>query len=62
MLLWASKFATAKIECSFEMGMHVKNTFGGNTYFAGDGTFKIISPMSQKQKETIQLPNRWTVM
>ena len=21
MILWASKFATAKIECSFEMGM-----------------------------------------
>ena len=35
MLLWASKFATAKIECSFEMG---NNTFGSNIYFAGDGT------------------------
>ena len=36
MLLWASKFATAKIECSFEMGKI--DTFGGTIYFAGDGT------------------------
>ena len=28
MLLWASKFATAEIECSFEMGKLV-NTFRG---------------------------------
>ena len=35
MLVWASKFITAKIECSFEMG---KNSFGGNIYFAGDDT------------------------
>ena len=35
-LLWASKFATAKIECSFEMG---KKTPLGNIYLAGDGTF-----------------------
>ena len=35
MLLWASKFATAKIECSFEMGK--QTPLGpGNIYFAGD--------------------------
>ena len=37
MLLWASKFATAKIVCSFEMGKI--NPFGGNIYFAGNGAF-----------------------
>ena len=36
MLLWASKFATAKIECSFEMGKYTP--LGGIIYFAGDGT------------------------
>ena len=36
MLLWASKFATAKIECSFEMGKLAP--LRGNIYFAGDGT------------------------
>ena len=36
MLLWASKFATAKIECAFEMDK--LNIFGGNIYSAGDGT------------------------
>ena len=36
-LLWASKFATAKIECSFKMG---KNTpLGGTIYFAVDRTY-----------------------
>ena len=38
MFLWASRFVTAKIECSLEMGKYV-NTFGGNIYFAGDGTY-----------------------
>ena len=39
MLLWASKFATAKIECSFEMGKQTHLWRGeGNIYFAGDGT------------------------
>ena len=33
MLSWASKFATAKIECSFEMGK--LTPLSGNTYFAG---------------------------
>ena len=37
MLLWASKFATAKIKHSFEMGKWTP--LGGNIYFAGDGTF-----------------------
>ena len=32
MLLWASKFATAKIECSFEMGKLTH--LGGTIYFA----------------------------
>ena len=36
MLLWASKFATGKIECTLENGK--ANTFGGNIYLAGDGT------------------------
>ena len=36
MLLWASKFATAKIECSFEMGK--QTPLGGITYFAVNGT------------------------
>ena len=36
MLLWASKFATAKIECSFEMGNNCKLLWG-NIYFAGNG-------------------------
>ena len=31
-----NKFAAAKIECSFEMGK--VHNFGGNIYFAGDGT------------------------
>ena len=31
-----NKFATAKIECSFENGQ--VDTFGGNVYFAGEGT------------------------
>ena len=35
-LLWAIKFATAKIECIARNGQ--VNTFGGNIYFAGDGT------------------------
>ena len=35
MLLWPSKFATAKIQCSFEIGK--ETAFGGNIYFAGDG-------------------------
>ena len=34
MLLWASKFDTAKIICIIEMGEY--NTFWGNIYFAGD--------------------------
>ena len=39
MLLWASKLATAKIECNFEMGSKINNTtFGGIIYFAVDGT------------------------
>ena len=38
MLLWASKFATAKIECSFEIA---RKTFGGTIYFAVDGTSHI---------------------
>ena len=37
MSLWASKFATAEIECSFEMGGQV-NTFRGTIYFAADCT------------------------
>ena len=41
MLLWARKFATAKIECSFEKGN--KTPLGGNINFAGDGTFSFIS-------------------
>ena len=32
MISWASKLATAKIECSLEMGKW------GTIYFAGDGT------------------------
>ena len=35
MLLWASKFATAKIECSSEVGK--KTPLGGTIYFAVDG-------------------------
>ena len=35
MLLWASKFATAKIECSFEMGKWTP--FGGIINYAVDG-------------------------
>ena len=35
MLLWASKFATAKIEWSFERCKY--NIFEGNIYFAADG-------------------------
>ena len=37
LLLWASKFATAKIECSFEMEQ-VKS-IGGTIYFAVDGNY-----------------------
>ena len=33
MLLWASKFATARIECSFEMGKYTP--LGDNIYLAG---------------------------
>ena len=36
MLLWASKFATAKIEYSFEMGKYNKHFLEGNINFAGD--------------------------
>ena len=36
MLLWASKFTTAKIECTFDVWQ--VNTFGGNAYFAGYDT------------------------
>ena len=36
MLLWASKFATTKIECSFEMGK--LTPLGGTNYFAVDCT------------------------
>ena len=38
MLLWASKFATAKIEYSLEMGNGQINTFGGTIYFAANGS------------------------
>ena len=48
MLLWASKFATAKIECSFEMG---KSTPLGVTFIAGEGT----SQMVTTNIETIKL-------
>ena len=37
LLLWANKFATAKIECSFEMGK--QTPLGGSIYFAGDCSF-----------------------
>ena len=39
MLLWASKFATAKIECSFKI--ETKHLWG-NIYFAGDDTIVYI--------------------
>ena len=35
MLLWASKFATARIECSFEMGKEAPSW--GYIYFDGNG-------------------------
>ena len=35
MLLWASKFANAKIECSFKMGKWTP-LIKGNIYFAGE--------------------------
>ena len=38
MLIWASKFATAKIECSFELDKETP-LGGSNIYFAGEGTF-----------------------
>ena len=41
MILWASKFAAAKIECSLDM--REVNTFGGTIYFASDGTHYIFS-------------------
>ena len=36
MFLWASKFASAIIECGFEMGK--LTPLRGTIYFAGDGT------------------------
>ena len=36
MLLWTSKFATVKIECSFEMDKYTP--LKGTIYFAGDST------------------------
>ena len=38
MLLWANKFSTAKIECSFGMGKQAP--FGGTINFAVDVTFE----------------------
>ena len=38
LLLWASKFARAKMECILEMGN--QTPMGGTVYFAGDGTFR----------------------
>ena len=39
-LLWASKFGTAKIKCSFKRGN--QNHLGGTIYFAVDGTFTVL--------------------
>ena len=54
LLLWASKFATAKIECIFEMGK--QTPLGGTIYFAGDGTCEFLTP--NKQKHVLIFVNR----
>ena len=38
MLLWASKFTTAKIECYCYEMLKKTSTLEGNINFAGDGT------------------------
>ena len=57
MLIWASKFATAEIECSFEKGQ--ANTFGegGKIYFPGDGNRVII--FTTAKNPTILLELIW---
>ena len=42
-VIMVSKFATAKIECSFGNGR--VNTFGDNIYFADNGTLLCLSPI-----------------
>ena len=40
MLLWASKFSTVKMECSFKM-VKYKHLSVANIYFAVDGTLTL---------------------
>ena len=51
MSLLASKFATAKIECSFEIGNWTPLGGGGDyIYFAGDGTLTYYEAFKVKEK------------